>query len=381
MGRAIIAIVALTAVAGAEPSPSPSVPAESRSNTATLRYDKGFVLASGDGRFDLKLGLRGQFRLEVLRPEGDDEFESRFLIPRLRLQFEGHAFGEDNLYKVEFDMANKGSAALKDFFLEHAFLPGLRLRVGQWKRPFNRQEMVSDFGSEFLERSISNEFAGGGRDLGAAVHNGYEKSPDGVEWALGVFNSTGDRARQSLTCDDPTDPTTCDPTPPTNVPADFGPIAVARVGWNHGGIKGYSEGDLEGGPLRVAVGASYKVNFNDLQEGKREDGVEIDTMAKLHGLGVSGAFFILKKGSADRLYGFYVQPGYFVVPKRLELAARFAQIDDEEADGEHVHEVLGAIDWYFDGHSFKWMTDGGVIHHTEGKTSDVQVRTQLQMVF
>ena len=34
------------------------------------------------------------------------------------------------------------------------------------------------------------------------------------------------------------------------------PQLVARVGYNHGKIKGYSEGDLKGGALRFGLGAS-----------------------------------------------------------------------------------------------------------------------------
>src|SRR6185503_15559600 len=140
--------------------------------TVSAKYDKGFTLATSDEEFELKAGVRSQFRIEIFRADQDDaEFQSHFVVPRLRLQLEGFAFGKDNTYKVEFDMANKGSALLKDFFVNH---------------PFSRHEIVSDFGSEFNERAIANESAGAGRDLGVAVHNGYEKSPDGIEWAVGL---------------------------------------------------------------------------------------------------------------------------------------------------------------------------------------------------
>ena len=40
---------------------------------------------------------------------------------------------------------------------------------------------MSDFASEFNERAITATFAGGGRDLGLAIHNDYEKSPEGLK--------------------------------------------------------------------------------------------------------------------------------------------------------------------------------------------------------
>jgi hypothetical protein len=265
----------------AEPVMEAPPPAEEEDPALKTRYDKGFVLESADGQFHLKTGLRTQLRFESRKVIDGGEFNSNFGLPRIRLQLEGHAYGKANAYKVEFDFANKGFSLLKDFFYEHAFSDKLRLRLGQWKKPINRQELISDFGSEFLERSITNEFIGGGRDQGLAVHNNYEKSPEGIEWAVGVFNGSSDRPRFSATeldCEDPTDVTTCTVTPgtPSNVPSDFGPLMVARVGFNKGGIKGYTDSDLEGGPLRFAVAASYAVNLGDLAEDALNHRVAVD---------------------------------------------------------------------------------------------------------
>ena len=74
---------------------------------AGIKYDKGFILSSGDEKFELKTNLRSQIRLEVTRPDASEEFIAAFVVPRLRLQFEGFAYGKANGYKVEFDMANK----------------------------------------------------------------------------------------------------------------------------------------------------------------------------------------------------------------------------------------------------------------------------------
>jgi len=323
----------------------------------------------------------------VDRADQDDaEFQSHFVVPRLRLQLEGFAFGKDNTCKVEFDMANKGSALLKDFFVNHAFSPTLQIRAGQWKKPFSRHEIVSDFGSEFNERAIANEWAGAGRDLGVALHNGYEKSPDGIEWAVGVFNGTGEKPKQTVTCTDPADASTCTPSTPTNVPADFDPELVARVGFNTGGIKGYSEGDLEGGPLRLGVAAGYRLNFNQFRKDADdalvlEHGVDLDGLVKVENFDAQAGVFLLKVGDADLDLGFLVQAGYFVVPKTAEFAARFSLIPDEGVEDESLMETRLAFDWYFHGHNFKWMTDAGFLSSTAAETNDIQARSQLQLVF
>ena len=355
--------------------------------TVSARYDKGFMLATSDDEFELKAGVRSQFRIEVFKADQDDaEFESHFLVPRLRLQLEGFAFGKQNTYKVEFDMANKGFSVLKDFFVNHEFTPTLQIRAGQWKKPFSRHQMVSDFGSEFNERAISDEWAGAGRDLGVALHNGYEKSPDGIEWAVGLFNGTGDKPQQTVTCADPADPETCVPSTPTNVPADFDPELVARIGFNTGGIKGYSEGDLEGGPLRLGVAASYRLNFNQLQKDADdalilEHGFEVDGLLKVEGFDAQAGVYLVKVGDADMDLGFLLQAGYFVVPETAEFAARFSLIPDEAAMDESLMETRLAFDWYFHGHNFKIATDAGFLSSTAAETNDIQVRSQVQLVF
>jgi hypothetical protein len=305
-----------------EPAPAPD-PAAAPPGAIEVKYDRGLSIESADGMYSVDIGVRGQLRAELVRTEAADELQSRFLIPRLRIPIEGHALGRDNRFKIEVELAGSGNPGLRDYYVDHLFSDALRLRVGQWKRPFNRQELSSDFASELLERSITNGFVGGGRDLGIALHNGYDKSPDGIEWAVGVFNGTGDRARQQLDCTDVMDITTCTPTQPSNVPADLGPMAVARVGWNQGDIKGYAEGDLDGGPLRFAVAAGYKVDLRDLAEDEAGDlqlqhAATADFIAKAHGYALSGAAMMIKQGSAGALLGFYGQASAFVLPKQVQ---------------------------------------------------------------
>ncbi len=377
----IVLLSATPALAQPEPAPEPEPPKPDTS--AVAKYDKGFILESADGQFHIKTGLRTQLRFESRKVIDGGEFNSNFSLPRIRLQLEGHAYGKANAYKVEFELANKGFSLLKDFFYEHAFSDKLRLRLGQWKKPINRQEMISDFGSEFLERSITNEFIGGGRDQGIAVHNNYEKSPEGIEWAVGVFNGSSDKPKFGATaidCEDPADITTCEVTPalPSNVPADFGPVLVARVGFNKGGIKGYTDSDLEGGPLRFAVAASYAGNMGDFAGSDfMAHRAEVDALIKVNGISFLATGFLRKDGPADALFGALAQPGY-TINKKYQVSGRFAFHD--EGDERRV-ETLGGFSMYFEGHNLKWNSDAGVVHTTGVKDAGLQVRSQLQFVF
>ena len=375
----LLLVASIPAAAAAQPTTEP---------TAGVRYDKGFILSSGDDKFELKLALRTQTRLEVTKPDASDEYIAAFSLARTRLQLEGFAYGKANTYKLEFDFSQKGNVNLKDYWVSHDF-GGVLVRAGQWKRPFQRAQIASDFGLQFVESSIATAYTTDRlvRDLGVAVHNDYEKSKDGVEWVAGFFNGTGEGSKQKLTCEDPADPEGCVISTPTNVPADYDPMLLARVGFNHGGIKGYSEGDVEGGHLRFAVAGAYKLDFNNFDKNADDELVlghagTIDGVVKVEGFSVAGAVGFVKVGESDADLTFFGQTGYLVVPKTLELAARFAQLPDAAGSDESLQEILGGLNWYFEGHSFKWMLDGGVVHHSAGDGAvDQLVRTQVQLVF
>ncbi len=337
-------------------------------------YDNGLKLESDDGKFELKLQFRNQVRFQSDRPTEDgSQFLNHFEVPRSRFQAEGHIFGDATRFKTELGMGDAGSFAfIKDVFIEHRVSPApVFLRAGQWKRPFNRQEMVSDFASQFNERSIENELAGGGRDLGIAVHNDYEKTAEGIEWVFGLFNGfSGGRDRPtipSVCTTSPTGTVTCVNGRPTTFPADFGPTVVARAGWNSAKAKGYSESDLEGGPLRYSIGAAYKIDLaNFAKHGQPSladnlsHGLEADWNIKVNGFSFSGGVVMMKLKAADPEYGVVVQPGYMVVPKHMELAARFSLTTDAPGDRNKI-EALGAFNYFAHGHRMKIATDFGIL--------------------
>ncbi|MBK7538064.1 MAG: hypothetical protein IPI49_22365 [Myxococcales bacterium] len=357
-----------------------------------VTYDKGFVLASEDDKFETRIALRTQFRFESSRPTEDgSEFLSRTYIARARLQLEGHVYGKDNRYKLETSLGDRGSFTfVRDAYLEHKF-SSVWLRVGQWKRPHNRQELVSDFSSVFNERAVTADFVGGGRDMGLALHNDYEKSPEGLEWVVGVFNGFSggaDRPALTTTCtaNATTGAITCrNATPPPST-------LVARAGWNVGKIKGYSEGDLEGGPLRVAVGASYKLNLANFDKGAQSSvsknfshSAQADVLLKSNGLDVLAAVYVQKLAGGDTELGALLQGGYFVTPKQLQLAGRFAF---HQAPGDRNQlEGRVAVNYYLAGHSYKLASDAGFLQLTGEDAmgvkdkADLQARVMAQMTF
>jgi len=385
------------AIAAAPPA-SPVKPAPHKAaQPLNVTYDKGIEFATADRVFTTKLSLRTQFRFESTRPlDPGSQFANRFFIARSRAQLEGNVFGEDNRYKLEFGLGDKGSFSyVKDIYIDKA-IGSSWIRVGQWKRPFNRQEIVSDFASEFNERANTADYVGGGRDLGIAIHNDYEKSPAGLEWVFGVFNGFSggaDRPVLTTTCTAGMTAIACTTPAPLNYPADWGPTLVGRLGWNSEGMKGYSEADLEGGPLRYAVGVAYKLDLANFDQGKEASatdnlshGLEADALIKVEGFDLELGAYMMKLKSASSTWGALAQAGYFVTPKHAQVAARFAIVP--AANDRRQLEVRGAFNWYWEGHRWKWMTDVGMVKLTghdpttmAADDPDLQLRSTAQLLF
>ena len=155
-------------------------------------YKKGFFIVSPDEKFKLTIQgrIQSRFTHEIL--EGDDE--SAFSIPRARLTLKGHIYHKDLKYKLETDFG-KGAVTAKDFVIDYAIKPKtFHFRIGQSKRPFSRQQINSSGRLSLVDRAITDKAFGAGRVIGFSFHNNYEKSPT-FEWALGLYNGTGDKGR------------------------------------------------------------------------------------------------------------------------------------------------------------------------------------------
>lgn len=133
---------------------------------AGYKVGKGFSLESLDEKFKLNILGRLQHRYNFRNNE-DDEDTSSYRINRMRLKLSGHAFTQNLLYSLQWELNTfTGRGQLKDIFVDYQFLPGLRLRGGQWKVPYNRQNVASDYKKQFIDESITNDAFTLDRDIG-----------------------------------------------------------------------------------------------------------------------------------------------------------------------------------------------------------------------
>lgn len=368
----------------------------------TAGYDGGFFIRTNDENFEIKAGVRIQERFTFLseQTEDDDGDKNRdekynFSIPRARLKLGGNAFGKNLTYMFQADFG-KGMTMLRDAYVDAALVPKVfQIRAGQFKRPFSRQQITSSGNLELVYRAITDEYFGAGRDIGIAFHNNYDKSP-AFEYAVGLFNGTGDKPwfKSKTTVTAPPDGSP-DGTQPTadvdkksvfvNVPDKFNPALVARIGYNYGDLKGYSEADLEGGGVRFGIGAGGQLDFDADEGNDSSTRANADYIVKLRGFSSTGGIYVSTastKNFSDQEYaaiGGHVQAGY-VIANLVQPAARYAIVNPDGNDNNR-QEILGGLSFYFFKHNLKWQTDGGAVLFEDQSLKNYLVETQLQLAF
>jgi hypothetical protein len=254
-------------VSAATAAPAPAAE-EKKEEKQLVGYDKGFFLTDSKGLFKLVINgrLQGRFTFQNVESHKTDDTGAdvsateaekgyQFSIPQARLKLSGYVFSDRVNYWLQADFGNKGNPILHSAFGDFVLVKdALHVRVGQWARPFSRQQITSSGNFRMVDRAITDKAFGCGRDIGVALHDNYEKSPK-LEWVIGLFNGTGDKpwfdgdVTSTVNDDGTVSSEISSKSGFTNVPDRFKPALVGRIGFNTGGIKGYSEGDLEAGPV------------------------------------------------------------------------------------------------------------------------------------
>jgi uncharacterized coiled-coil protein SlyX len=170
----------------------------------TAGWDEHFFLASPDGRFRLQLDGLLQTRWIWNYHDQPDEYVSGWELPRTKLTLRGHVFSPDIQYLVRYNVARSGGGqGLQDAWVRYHLNDQLSLRFGQFKVPFNREELVRPGYQQVIERSLVNESLNIGRSQGVELVWTTRNSRlalmanDGAEDNFGGFNIVGTRPANS----------------------------------------------------------------------------------------------------------------------------------------------------------------------------------------
>ena len=371
----------------------------------SVRYKDGFDIQTRDGKFEMLIQNRLQFRYSYPQesdvfsnalPEAfNDQDTSSFRVRRARIKVGGHGFVPWLKYFVEYDWV---SNTLLDYRLDIAKYKWATLRVGQWKIDYNRERVDSSGAQQFVERSIVNAPFTLDRQVGARLGGHlFEDTYAYLVYNIGVFTGVGINQTHN---------------------DDKNMLYIGRIQWNFlGRDVPFSQSDPDYTPLpigSIAFAGAHNITdriafpqtsrANDflgvaVVDGRFEVNQGVQEFAfKWNGLSIQEEFHVKKvidrsRSSDGTSYGAYAQVGYFphalvdVIPKPLEFAYRYAFLDPGDGPlgsligNQTRREHTFGVNWFFAGHRNKLSLDYSHLSRDGGFTPVDRVRLQWDVSF
>jgi len=394
-----------------------------KSSPIKYKLGEGFNFTSADGKFSTSIG--GIYQLRYTLMDNDDvnntaakqaQDSSKFELRRIKLVFNGYAYSPDLTYKMSINFANIANGAtsngglLEETFVNYRLLDEVQFRFGQDKVQFGRQWITSSAAQQFVDLSaVSNAFVPG-YDTGVMIHG---KVAGGlVNYNIAGYGGVGQNTFRTTTDNAFAARLTVNPLgdvkytesdveysvkPQVSFGANFyrntlnpGTELTSGTGNNLSFMKGTSWYGLGNGiaPAVLKISTAEAIDINT---------AGADAVFKWLGFSATGEYFFAEAAGQTtkrklRAEGFYAQAGYFVIPKKVELAYRYSYIDpNRDVVNDHWVENTGAVSWYVNNHNLKVQADYTNVHRqaaiasttkTGGTaTDDQQVRFQVQMLF
>jgi hypothetical protein len=366
------------------PPPAPEPPAPPPK--PVVGFKKGFFIATPDDKFKLTLGGRIQFRFEYENLDGDPRTDQAAMsLPRMRFKMGGHLFDPRLQFKVQIDFA-KGQVSLKDAFIDFEASDWAIITFGQLKTPYSRQFIASSTKQHFVDRAITHKAFAPDRDIGLMLSSDPKAVP--LEYAIGLFNGTGDVGRWSGSV--LVDPTTGEGDllsgHASNVPELPDPLVVVRAGVHTPDFDGFDESDIDNSPFGMGVAGGVYLDFDADDDDDGALGASVDFVLKSHGFSAVAALYLAAEQSGAEFneqtltsIGGHASVAY-AIKGRVEPAFRYARVSAVDATSD-TQEILGGVSVFIFKHNIKWVADAGALIHSSpsGSTVDARFRTQLQL--
>jgi phosphate-selective porin OprO/OprP len=431
--------------------------AEAEKSGLRAGYDKGFYIKTEDGNFLLKTNVVLQFRYDYINFDkmvnANKENWSNFYLRRARLIFTGNAPNKDWTYRLYVQLEPSGGVNLHDAFVTWKQYPYAQIQFGRAKLPYGLNFWQAATRLNGVERSIfsgetdadgkkdSRKWPGGNANFQLSNEDSVTKFPLGgfnlyrsqgvqlqgdidmlgrngfLQYWAGIYNGRNTKDMPNL---------------------DTLPLWVGRIAINPLGKFNFSQqGDIDNSQspkVAFLISGFYDTDrLNKIRSATDGSEQSVDAY-DVHGSGYDlAAAFRYRGFSLDTEYAYdrleqdreggntwdrfacRFDAGYFVIPKKFEIVARYAYVQRMEdndvaksnASGLGLVSVNGGINnaieknlqeytlglnYYLYGHNLKLMVDysflirdfgsvPGAAVPVDGNQHDNRFRTFAQFYF
>ncbi len=367
----------------AAPTPDAAAIHDVKPDPPLVGYEDGFFLRTPDGASKLRIRGLVQPRFTLVEPSltaAPGDVSASFAVQRAQIELVGHVFTKDISFALKTEFG-RGAAFVKDAYLDLKILDGVVVRAGLYKRPFQRQQLASDWRLAFFDRNLTEETFKGGRDIGLSLHDALEQGPS-IEWSAGVFSGTSEKPKVSgdVVIDPDGGVGVLDNVQISNVPKLFSPTFAGRVGFNSSpALKPYSEVDVDGGGFRFGTSLGVLDTF-DIVKNTSLARFCVDGIVKFEHFTATGAVVLSVPGAFNEGpdgVGAFLQAGV-LLQDRVSPGMRYS-IVNQVAEGVIEQEIAGNLTVLLFGQNVLWGIEGGT--NVVDGVPDVRFRSQAQIAF
>jgi phosphate-selective porin len=333
--------------------------------------------------------------------ENAGDGKGNFQIRRAKFKLEGFMFRPDLEFELQLNWPDvtgtPASRFLEDANIDWDVTRGkktFRVRFGQFKAPYGRQQLTSSGSQQFVDRAITDGRYNPGRETGLALWGTLGTTK--LEWRSMVSNGNG---RSQASNDNSAFLYTAR--------VQYQLLGATRMNqWTSGALL--TEGDLGDSATGALLAVAANFLKNDLRTYStpavaQNDNTQwgADAIFKSKGFAAVVEYHDRKSkpytgsvaGPEFKDEGLLVQASYaFKTPSLgpgpgyVEIAGRYAEIDPSDlVDNNKQKEIGGAISWYYSKHPFKLQADYRQLENEAANsgsgTKDDEFRLQMQFIF
>lgn len=298
----------------------------STANCEELSYAKGTTVFFPESGTTTRINIFLQQRYSFYDRDENQALDNRssFSTESARFVISGSTLHDEFNYKLESEFGNSQEDKDNPPFLKDAYIGWSPCQcnsftLGQTKTIYTREYSIDDSKLAFVDRNAASQFFSLGRQAGAVAS--YTSTENDFEVTGGIYNGNSSSEGLNRSGSD----------------ADHTFAAKLRIN-PLGHVDTLSQGDyVWSEDLSLSFGASYAYTKNRIGSTTDEyesDEHRVSQFGLLHfqGISLEGEFYQMSSSSENasktsKPIGFSVNLSYFVIPRELEIASRYSQVD------------------------------------------------------
>jgi phosphate-selective porin OprO/OprP len=306
---------------------------------------------------------------------GQTALKDRFRLRRTRINLTGD-FAENFDFKVEGEFENSDGISSNrtdfsgtDIYVNYHQFPEANVKVGQWKAPFGLEQLTPDPTLIIIERSLPTGAITPERQVGAQIWgkpfaNIWPAQKDLLTYYAGIFNGNGRNVG-------------------INDNNNFMYVGRLELMPFKGKIFGQDSSLKLGGDvlnsrddkgtnisqsLNLLVNSDGSLSPFTLPGADERTAWSADAWFNLGPFDLIGEYLQEKVNGRTvngvppgfdnfTTNGFYVTAAYYLIPKKLQAAVRWEQLNPGQRGNDGIHSITGGLNYYIHGDDLKLMAN------------------------